>query len=61
MTPSAPDEHGTPRWVKAFGIIAVLFVIAFAALHLTGRGFGPGMHGHGANHDEHVVDAGAPP
>ena len=28
---------GTPRWVKAFGIILVVLLLAFAGLHLTGN------------------------
>ena len=28
---------GTPRWVKALGIILVVLLLAFAALHLTGN------------------------
>ena len=30
----------TPRWVKVFGIIALVLVLLFVILHLTGRGFG---------------------
>lgn len=30
----------TPRWVKVFGIIALILVLLFVVLHLTGRGFG---------------------
>jgi hypothetical protein len=33
---------GTPRWVKVFGIIALLVVLLFVILLLTG---GPGGHG----------------
>jgi hypothetical protein len=40
------NAEGTPRWVKVFGIIALVVVIAFAILVLTGRGgdHGPGRH-----------------
>ena len=31
---------GTPRWVKAFGIIALLLILLVAAMHLTGNGLG---------------------
>jgi hypothetical protein len=56
--PTPRDEpETTPMWVKVFGVVAVLFVIAFAALHLAGRGFGPGMHSHG---NGGRTDAGAP-
>ena len=37
------DGSGTPRWVKVFGIVALVFLVAFVILHLAGRGF----HGHG--------------
>lgn len=37
-----PPEHdaGTPLWVKIFGIIALVLVLLFVILHLTGRGLG---------------------
>ncbi len=33
------DGYRTAGWVKVFGSIAVVLVIAFVALHLAGRGF----------------------
>ena len=36
---------GTPRWVKAFGGVALILVLVFAALHLTGHSLG-GHHHH---------------
>ena len=36
-----PDE-GMPRWVKVFGIVAVVVIVAFVVLHLTGLA----PHGH---------------
>jgi hypothetical protein len=42
---------GAPRWVKGFGIIAIVLVLAFVILHLTGHGFG----GHGMHGMEHGV------
>lgn len=30
----------TPRWVYVFGIVAVVLVVVFVVLHLTGRGLG---------------------
>lgn len=33
----------TPRWVKGFGIIALVLVLAFVGLHLTGNSPG-GLH-----------------
>ena len=41
--PRYPDT-GAPRWVKVFGIIAVVLVVLVVILHLTGRGF-VGHHG----------------
>jgi hypothetical protein len=34
------DDRGTPRWVKIFGIIAIVLVVLFVILHLAGGGFG---------------------
>jgi len=31
---------GTPRWVKVFGIFALVLVLLFIILHLTGHGLG---------------------
>ena len=44
--PPYPDSNSdtgddtTPRWVKVFGIIALVLVLLFVILHLTGRGLG---------------------
>ncbi|HEV8363602.1 MAG TPA: hypothetical protein VGQ52_08775 [Gemmatimonadaceae bacterium] len=36
---------GTPRWVKVFGIIALLVVLLFVVLMVAGGGrHGPGRH-----------------
>jgi hypothetical protein len=32
----------TPRWVKVFGAIAIIVLVAFVILHLAGGG--PGRH-----------------
>jgi hypothetical protein len=32
------DDTGTPRWVYVFGIIAIVLVLLFVILHLTGGG-----------------------
>jgi hypothetical protein len=37
------DDTSMPRWVKAFGIIFIVFVLVIVVLHLTGRGFGGHM------------------
>jgi hypothetical protein len=55
MTDPSSDRHarvgpdrepttGTPRWVKVFGLIALVAVVLFLILLLTG---GPGRHGPG--------------
>ena len=36
---------GAPRWVKVFGIVLVVLLIAFLALHLTGNAPMAGLHG----------------
>lgn len=38
---SAPSA---PRWVKVFGIIFIVLVLAFVILHLTGNSLGFGDH-----------------
>jgi hypothetical protein len=43
-TEDSPDRRvgtGAPRWVKVFGFIAVVVVLLFVVLHLSGHG----MHG----------------
>ena len=41
LPPDAADgEAGTPRWVKAFGLVALVLLLAFVVLHLVGGGFG---------------------
>lgn len=30
----------TPRWVKAFGVVIIILILAFIVLRLTGNGFG---------------------
>jgi ABC-type transporter Mla subunit MlaD len=41
-----PAREPTPRWVKVFAIIALVVVVLFVVLLLTGRGgeHGPGRH-----------------
>ena len=38
--------YSTPRWVKILGIVALVLVLLFGILHLTGGGanHGPGQH-----------------
>jgi hypothetical protein len=42
----SPSDHGTPRWVKAFGAVAALLALVVLFAVLTGVG-GP----HGSHHD----------
>ena len=37
MAPDRESPPSTPRWVKAFGIGAIVLVLLFAGLHLTGN------------------------
>jgi hypothetical protein len=37
---SGDESPGMPRWVKVFGLIALILVLVFVILHLTGRGLG---------------------
>ncbi|MBI2934702.1 MAG: hypothetical protein HYY29_03925 [Chloroflexi bacterium] len=37
--PGGGPGTGTPRWVKIFGIIALVLILLVVVLHLTGRGF----------------------
>jgi hypothetical protein len=40
-----PELTGTPRWVKAFGIIAIVVALLFVILLVAGGGrHGPGRH-----------------
>jgi hypothetical protein len=42
---------GTPRWVKAFGVILIVLALLFGILHLTGTSLGgPGNHMPSMNH-----------
>ena len=45
---------GTPRWVKAFGIVLVVLLLGFAGLHLTGNA---PTHMPGASGAEHGMQA----
>lgn len=41
--PSDNDDTRTPRWVKAFVIFAIILLVLFLILMITG-GHGPGRH-----------------
>ena len=49
-------DGGTPRWVKVFGIIAIVLILLFIVLHLTGNSLG----GHG-NHTPPIEHGGQQP
>ncbi len=42
--PDSGGDAGTPRWVYAFGIIALVLVLLFVILMPGGGGHGPGRH-----------------
>ena len=37
LGPEPESPPGTPRWVKTFGIVLVVLLLAVAGLHLTGN------------------------
>jgi ABC-type transporter Mla subunit MlaD len=44
-SPDIGDDTGIPRWVKIFGVIALIVVLLVVILMLTGVGIGgPGGH-----------------
>jgi hypothetical protein len=46
VRPTADRPPSTPRWVKVFGIIAIVVVLIFVVIRFTGVGgeHGPGRH-----------------
>jgi hypothetical protein len=59
-----PPYPGTPRWVKVFGIIAIVVVLLFVIMLLTGHGPGrhtPSSHAGGQVHPSNVMVEHAPP
>ena len=47
--PDRESTAGTPRWVKVFGIIAIVVVLLFVVLLLAGGPHSPGRHGAGVH------------
>ena len=43
VEPDRGSPPSTPRWVKVFGIIALVLVLLFVTLHLTGNSLGGPM------------------
>ena len=39
-----PSPAGTPRWVKVFGIAALVVIVLFVVLLLVGGPHNPGRH-----------------
>ena len=60
-----PDREsltGTPRWVKVFGVIALVVVVLFVVVMLIGGGeHGPGRHTPGGGSDTPRGHTGPPP
>ena len=54
VEPDREPPPGTPRWVKAFGIIAIVLILALAGLHLTGNA---PTHMPGSGTTEHGMQA----
>jgi ABC-type transporter Mla subunit MlaD len=44
LEPGRGSTRGTPRWVKVFGIIALVLVMLFIISLLAGVRHGPGLH-----------------
>jgi hypothetical protein len=45
MTERDTQTAGTPRWVKVFGIIALVLIVLLVVMIIAGRGgHGPGRH-----------------
>ena len=61
-TGTGPDEGtpaGTPRWVKVFGIVALVVVVLFIVVLLVGGGeHGPGRHSPSSDPGVHTPPAG---
>jgi hypothetical protein len=47
LGPDRGSPTSTPRWVKVLGIVAIVLILLFVILHLTGNNLGcppPGGH-----------------
>ena len=55
------SDAGTPRWVKVAGVIALLLIVAFVLVTLTGRGGGHGPGRHTPGGDPSEIHNGPPP
>jgi hypothetical protein len=60
--PDRGTATGTPRWVKVFGLIALVVVVLFVVVMLIGSGeHGPGRHTPGGGSDTPGGHTGPPP
>lgn len=50
VRPGQASGHTTPRWVKVFGVLALIAIAGFAALHLVGGEMGHLAHGDTDDH-----------
>jgi hypothetical protein len=56
------EPTGTPRWVKVFGLIALVVVVLFVVvLLIRGGEHGPGRHSSGGGSDTAESHVGPPP
>jgi hypothetical protein len=56
------SDTGTPRWVKVFGLIALIVVVLFVVVLLVrGGDHGPGRHSPGGGPDTPGEHTGSPP
>jgi hypothetical protein len=44
VEPGRGPSAGTPRWVKVFGIVALVVILLVVIMLLTGGNHGPGRH-----------------
>jgi uncharacterized membrane protein len=55
VSPNRRSTTGLPPWATVFVIIAVILVLVFVILHLTGNGFGDHMHMSNITHGVHPL------
>ncbi|MBA3421214.1 MAG: hypothetical protein H0U12_04870 [Thermoleophilaceae bacterium] len=56
--PGRGSPPRTPRWVKVFGIIAILLVLLFVVSLLAGGSHGPGRHTPSGDAGRHTPPSG---
>jgi len=60
VTEKENETAGTPRWVKVFGLVALVLVVPIVVMLIAGRGgHGPGRHATGI--DGFGYETGLPP